>query len=382
VRLGIESVALDDALGRVLAETLTAGAPLPAFDYSAMDGYALNTDHLTPEGPWSLPLSGESRTGYPPPELERGTACRIFTGAELPAGADSVVIQEDVSRAGDLVRFSERPAKSQHVRRAGEDLRAGDVALEEGTLLGPRQLALAAALDRAALRVAQRPRVTILCTGDELRAPGSPARPASIPDSNGVAISALVRAAGGVPRIAPRAKDDPAEQTACIRDALHDSELLITVGGVSVGEHDVTRKALERAGAVLDFWKVRIKPGKPLVFGRADRTLVLGLPGNPTSAQVTFLLFGAPLLRALQGDRQPFQRLFRARLGAPLRQRPGRRGFYGVRFVEPGVVVPFENQASGAPTTIAWAEALAIVPEDSAGFAEGESVDLMLLCAT
>ncbi len=378
--LGTERVTLGEAQGRVLAEALTAGEPIPAFDYSAMDGYAVASQDFTGEGPWTLPVRGESQTGHPAPGFERRSACRIFTGAPLPTGADAVVMQENVERDGDAARFGARPSAGQHVRRAGEDLENGAEALVPGTRLGPGQLGLAAALDRGELLVARRPQVGILCTGDELRAPGSAPRPGSIPESNGIALSAMVRAAGGTPHLAPLTRDDREATLRALEQAITGNDVLLTVGGVSVGEHDLVRPALEAAGADLDFWKVAIKPGKPLVCGSVGKTRVLGLPGNPVSAQVTFALFGVPLLRALQGDRQALPRAGHAELTDPLRQKPGRRGYYRAQ-LDGARVTPLHNQASGAPTSMAWANALVIVPADSTGFDAGATVEVLPLWA-
>lgn len=378
--LGTERVTLGEAAGRVLAEPLTAAEPLPAFDYSAMDGYAVATQDFAGDGPWTLPVRGESRTGHPPPGLEQGSACRIFTGAALPLGADAVVMQENVQREGDSARFAAAPPAGQHVRRAGEDLERGAEALARGTRLGPGQLGLAAALDRGELLVTRRPQVGILCTGDELRAPGSAARAGSIPESNGITLSAMVRAAGGSPHLGPLTRDDREATLHALEDAIAGNDVLLTVGGVSVGDHDLVRPALEAAGASLDFWKVAIKPGKPLVHGSVGKARVLGLPGNPVSAQVTFALFGVPLLRTLQGDRRPRPELLRAELTHPLKQKPGRRGYYRA-VLDGGRVTPLDNQASGAPTSMAWANALAIVPADSTGFDAGTVIEVLPLWA-
>lgn len=376
--LGSERLALLPAAGRVLAERLVAPAPMPPFDYSAMDGYALDAASLSGSGPWTLPVRGESRTGGVPPVLELGAACRIFTGAELPATATTVLMQEDVERTGDTIVFSKRPPAGAHVRRRGEDLAAGSVALEPGTRLGPAQIGLVASLDRAHVLVARRPRVAILCTGDELRSPGDPPRPGSIPESNGSALGAMVLLAGGDPALLPYARDDAKTTLAAVKDAIGTSDLLLTVGGVSVGDHDLVRPALEAAGAKLDFWKVKIKPGKPLASGKAGRTRVLGLPGNPVSAMVTFALFGAPLVRKLQGDRQPVPAWRRAVLTQAVRQEPGRRAF--LRAVLDGQkVTPIDNQASGSVTSLAWANSLMVVHEDAEGLPAGAEVDVLLL---
>ena len=376
--LGSERIALGLGAGRVLAEELIAHTPLPTFDYSAMDGYAVACVGLQGGGPWALAVRGESRAGAPAPRLVLGSACRIFTGAPIPEGADAVVMQEDVTRDGETARLLERPSLGSHIRRRGEDLAEGASALARGTRLNAFRLGLAAALDRSELLVARRPRVTILCTGEELRAPGSSPTPGSIPESNGPSLAAMVVSAGGIAELAPRTGDDLATTEQAIRAAVRGADLLLTVGGVSVGEHDVVRAALANLGAELEFWKVQIKPGKPLAFGRFGETHVLGLPGNPVSAQLTFALFGMPLLRVMQGDRRPVPPRGRARLASDLSQKPGRTGFYRAVLDGDRAIIA-TNQASGSSASLAYADALVIVPAESAGFKAGESVELIRL---
>lgn len=376
--LATEQIPLETALDRVLREDVRAGAPLPPHDYSAMDGYAVDTRSFPGTGPFGLKVVRESRTGRLPPPLEPGTTCRIFTGAVIPQGANAVVMQEDVTVQGRVAQFRARPEPGDHVRRAGEDLAIGAMALESGTRLGPYQLGLCAALDRAELVVSRRPQVTVLCTGDELRPPGSPPRPGSIPDSNGIALAALARRGSAEVVRAETAPDDARETSRRIAAALDSSDVLVTVGGVSVGDHDVVRPALEAAGVTLDFYKVAIKPGKPLTVGRRGATIVLGLPGNPVSAQVTFALFGLPLLRTMTGER-PVQRSPRKlRLGAPLRQKPGRQGYYASRIAD-GVATPLSGQSSGSTTSLAHADGLVIVPANLPGYEAGAEVDVLLL---
>ncbi len=376
--LAAEVVRLDEADGRVLAEDLESNVDLPGFDYSAMDGYAVSSASFSGGGPWKFRVSIEQRAGSPASELPEGSVARIFTGAELPRGADAIVMQEEVTREGELACFSGTPAPGAHVRRRGDDLRLGALALARGTRLNPYCIGLAAALDRAQLRVARRPNVALLCTGDELREPGSAPRPGSIPDSNGPSLALLARRAGAqVTRVA-RVGDELEAVQRAIGDALRASDLLLTVGGVSVGDHDVVKSALEREGVALDFWKVKIKPGKPLAFGRAGGALVLGLPGNPVSAQITLGLFGLPLLRALQGDLRPWPSTLRARLARAIRQKPGRLGFYRAR-LEGDRAHVHENQASGAPTSMASADALVMVPEDCEELAAGSEVEALRL---
>ena len=375
-----EQVELGRALGRVLREDLLAVAPLPPFDYSAMDGYCLSCSALTGDPPFELPVAGESRTGHPCPALPEGAVLRIFTGARIPPGADSVIIQENTERIADRVRLLTRPSPGDHVRRRGEDLNAGSIGLASGTRLGPFQLGLAAALDRNRLEVSRRPRLIVLPTGDELRAPGSSGSPDEIPESNSIALAALASLAGADAEIGERLSDDVETATGAIRRAFERADVVVTVGGMSVGDHDLVRPAFERAGVTLDFWKVRIQPGKPFAFGRHGRTFVLGLPGNPVSAQVTFFLFGLPLLRAIQGDRRALPRETTVELAHPLKRKPGRLGVY--RATLDGVRATLHtNQSSGATTSLAAADALVLVPADSAECAAGSTLCALRLDA-
>jgi molybdopterin molybdotransferase len=282
-----------------------------------------------------------------------------------------------------VLQVAARPG--DHVRRRGEDLAAGAVALARGVRLSPGRVALAAALDRPHLLVARRPIVTVLCSGDELRSPGQmhpPVEPGSIPESNGYFVAAAARAAGAVVRVAPFVGDEPEAARRAAFGALRGSDVVVTVGGVSVGDRDVMRTALEAAGVVIDFWKVNIKPGKPLAVGRAGAVQVLGLPGNPASASLTFLLFGVPLLRALQGDLAPLPPRLRAVMRGTLVREPGREEFLRARLdtgAEPGelTVHVLPNQASGAVTSFAEAEALAVVPADRERVEDGSRVEVI-----
>lgn len=376
--LGTELVPVADADGRVLGADLVSELDLPGFDYSAMDGYAVLASDFGGAGPWTLSVTIEQRTGHAPLELAAGAAARIFTGAPLPRGADSVVMQEDTTREGDQVAFRTAPKRGSHVRRRGEDLARGAIALPRGSRLNPFRVGLLAALDQSHARVARRPKVALLCTGDELRDPGSAARPGSIPDSNGPSLAALARRAGAEIVGVSRTGDDLSQTREALRAALASSDVLLTVGGVSVGDHDVVKQALESEGVNLDFWKVKIKPGKPLAFGRHAAGFVLGLPGNPVSAQLTLALFGVPLLRALQADAQPVPVPIRVRLASAIRQKPGRLGFYRAR-LDGDVAHVHDNQASGAPTSMALADALVLVPEDSEGLAAGAEAQALRL---
>jgi molybdopterin molybdotransferase len=379
-RMGAERVAISEAVGRVLAEDLVAREPLPPFDNSAMDGYAIATGDLSADGPYSLEVAGESAAGSEAMWLARDAACRIFTGAPLPDRADAVLMQERVTRDGDTIRFDVRPKPGQNVRRMGEDLARDAIAMGAGMRLTAGGVALAAMLGRSDLPVSRRPVVTIVCTGDELRAAGEADRPGSIPESNSAPLAALARQAGANVRIAPIARDDAKATQRAIEQALAGTDVLLTVGGVSVGDHDVVRPALERAGVTVDFWRVAIKPGKPVAFGRGAGVSVLGLPGNPASAIVTFVLFGMPLLRAMQRDARPTPMLLRARMGATRKRSPDRLELVRAMLQLDGGQLTarvHDNQSSGAATSLASSDGLAFVPAGDDAIAASTWVDFL-----
>lgn len=386
-----ERIGIFEADGRVLAEDLIAPRPLPAFDHSSMDGYALRASDLHGEPPYELAVRTESAAGAPTPQVGAGEACRIFTGAPLPAGLDAVIMQEDVTTAERdgtrWIRFTTSPRRGAWIRRAGDDLAQGAVAVARGERLTPGSLALAASLDRGSLTVSRRPIVAVMGTGDELRSPGEAPRPSSIVESNGFFVAAAARRVGAVARLTPFVRDEEQGARDAIGSALHGCDVLVTIGGVSVGTRDVVRPALEAAGVTIDFYKVAMKPGKPLTVGRAGRTLVLGLPGNPASASLTFLLFGVPVLRALQGERAVLPRRRRLRVEGTLARSPGRIEFARARLHQQGAQEWAEllpNQASGAVTSFARAEALAVLESERGDYAGGELLDVIaiadLLC--
>jgi molybdopterin molybdotransferase len=332
-------------------------------------------------------VRGESRTGSVPDALEPNTVMRIFTGAAIPAGADAVIMQEHVTRDADIAALGARPRVGQNLRRRGDDLAAGSIAIASGTRIRPAHLALAAAVDRAELSVSKRPVVSILATGDELRRPGTDPVVGTIPESNTFALRAMARRAGAHTRAHPYVREDRAAAERAFATALDESDVLVTIGGVSVGDHDLVRPALEAVGVQLDFWRVAIKPGKPLAIGRFPRSgrrdaIVVGLPGNPASAMVTFALFGVALLRAMQGDARRFPTFARARMTRAHAHDPGRLEF--VRGVmsqadEGFTVTTLGNQASGAVTTMAHSDVLVCIPEHASGVGAGDEVDVLLL---
>ncbi len=374
---GTERVAVHDAAGRVLAIDLIADVPLPRFDHSAMDGYAIALDDLAGAGPWRLVVDGVSAAGRRGAPLAPNTACRIFTGAPLPDRATSVVMQEHVRLDDGGVVFAARPRVGEHIRRAGEDATVGSVLLPRGTRLGAGPIALAAMLGRHELEVTRRPRVTILCTGDELRSEGVNVDDATIPESNSAPLAVLAAQAGASVRIAPIARDDADGTVRAIEQALDGTDLLLTVGGVSVGDLDVVRPALERAGATIEFWRVAIKPGKPLAVGHTATARVLGLPGNPSSAIVTFCLFGMPLLRVMQADARPIAAPLVARLTNGRERSHDRLELARVTLDANDDEVRatiLTNQASGAATTLAMADGLAFIPMGDGTIEAGAAV--------
>lgn len=381
---GVERVDCALAVGRVLAADVLAPSAVPAFDRSTMDGYAVRSADLA-GAPCALPVVGESAAGgaWPVP-LAAGSTARIFTGAPLPGGADAVVMQEEVTRDGDRARFTRPVTPGTSVHRVGSDLRAGAVTLAAGTRLTPFHVPALVGVEAMRVSVARRPVVSIVLTGDELRDAGTPARPGRIVDVLGPSLAALVTSCGGLARVEPPVGDDRDAVRATVRRALRGADVVLTVGGVSVGDRDVVRESLEAEGVALDFWRVAIKPGKPLCLGRSrEGVRVLGLPGNPSSALLTFVLFGAPLLRALQGDRQPTGPRCAATLGAPLSRAPGRKEFVRVR-LDWGAgplptATPLGNQQSGAFTSFAWADALAEVEAEVTRLDAGATVRCLRL---
>jgi molybdopterin molybdotransferase len=380
--LGAEDVGLEAALGRVLAEDLVAPRPLPPFTHSAMDGWAVAAGSLAGAPPFTLPVAGESRAGRAAPALVPGHACRIFTGAPLPSGADAVVLQEDTRRDGERLIIGERPRAGDNVRRAGSDLAQGALALPRGTRLGPAEIGVAASLDRARIAVARRPTVTVVATGDELRAPGSGGDAASIPESNSFVVAAAASRVGATTRIAPACADDAATTAATLAQALAASDLCVTIGGASVGDHDLVRPALEGLGATIAFWGVAIKPGKPVGLARLGSARALCLPGNPASATLVFLLFGVPLLRALQGDARPLAPRARLPVAGNLTRRPGREEYVRARIeIRDGEAwaVLGPTQSSGAVTSFAAADALVVVAADRPAIEHGERLPVLRL---
>jgi molybdopterin molybdotransferase len=381
--LAAETVALEDADGRVLAEDLVARRTQPPFDASAMDGYAVRAGDLGAGARLSVIGTSAAGHGFAGTVGPR-QAVRIFTGAPVPDGADTILIQENASRDGDVLVAAGPEPKGRFVRPAGLDFRAGDVVLSAGRRLGMREIGLAAATNNATVPVRRRPVVAILATGDELVAPGSPVGPDQIVASNGLALAALVRSAGGRAVDLGIAPDDLAVLRARIRAGIEaGADVVCLLGGASVGDHDLTRPALEAEGLALDFWKIAMRPGKPLMFGRIGGLRAIGLPGNPVSSLVCGLLFVAPLVRCLAGESEVLPAQEPARLGHALPANDQRQDYLRASLSRDDsgelVASPFPVQDSSMMSVIARADALVIRPPHAPAAAAGDTVSIIRL---
>jgi molybdopterin molybdotransferase len=382
--LGTESVALGEARARVLGEPIVSAREIPPWDNSSMDGYAVrarDTDGASAARPVALEVVGEVTAGRVVGRaLGGGEAYRILTGAPLPPGSDAVVPQEDVHRDGTRITIRKPVELGAFVRPRGEDIRPGDRILEPGTVLRPAALGVLAALGRARVTVHRRPTVAILSTGDELVDPEAPLGPGQIPDSNTYTISGLATEAGALPMSLGIARDRPEELIERLRAGLQ-ADVLVSSAGVSVGDRDFVREAVEALGARLDFWQVNMRPGKPLTFARIGKCLFFGLPGNPVSSMVTFELFVRPALRRLGGHRVLGRPRVRARALEPI-DNPGSRPGYLRVHLEPGLgqlgARPTGQQGSAILRSMLLADGLAVVPGDTK-IAKGGEVDVILL---
>jgi len=379
--LPAERVPFGAALGRALAEALVSERALPPFDNAQMDGYALRAADARRAGA-RLPVAFVSAAGASQlPPLPAGACARIYTGAPLPEGADAVEMQEEVDREGEVARFRRPAAAGRFVRRAGHDVAPGAAPLPAGAAVDAGAVGLAAALGRTELLVHRRPRVAILATGDELvpvyRAPG----PGQIADSNSHMLAAAAQEAGAEPFLLPLAGDSrPAIRRAV--SAARGADLLVTTGGVSVGDRDLTRAVLESMGTKLAFWKVAMRPGKPVAFGRWGRTGVFGLPGNPVSALVTFELFVRPAIRLLAGLQGPSRPELPARLGVAFEKDPSLTYYVRARArLEGGALWadPLPTQSSGALTSATGFDALAVLPPGRSRLPRGGRIAVVLL---
>jgi molybdopterin molybdotransferase len=377
-----ELVAIDAAHRRTLAQPLAALLTQPPFDASAMDGYAVRAADVA-KLPATLAVIGEAAAGHPfSGSAGAGQAVRIFTGAPLPAGTDAVVIQEDTARDGAKVTVREGRIDKGHVRHRGFDFREGETLLAAGRRIGPREVALAAAMGHGTLPVRRRPRVAILSTGDELVAPGERPGPGQIVSSNHLGVAALAEAAGAETSLLGIARDTREDLDAHFAKA-QDADIIVTIGGASVGDHDLVAPVLEARGMALNFWNIAMRPGKPLMFGRLGRARVLGLPGNPVSSLICTRLFLVPLVRALLGAPAADAGAVQARAGVSL-EANGPRQHYMRATSTPGsdglaVVTPVRSQDSSLLAPLAEADCLLVRPMHAPALSAGSLVPILPL---
>ena len=375
-----EIVSVADATGRVLAVPPAARLTQPPSDLSAMDGYAVRAADV-PAAPTTLKLVGQAPAGGSYDHaLKPGETVRIFTGGPLPMGADAIVIQEDTKADGEKIAVLEAPRPGRHVRKAGLDFASGDTPLNAGRTLTTRDVALAAAMNHPWLSVHRKPRVAILSTGDELVMPGEPVGRNQIVSSSGIAVAALVRGWGGEPMLFDIARDDAALiQSRIAAGAQHD--LLITLGGASVGDHDLVQDALKAQGFAMDFWKIAMRPGKPLMFAAKDRARVLGLPGNPVSTMVCALLFMKPAMDRMLGQPGELVGTVPARLAVDLKMNDQREDYVRSTLSRGAdgslTVTPHPVQDSSMLSVLAASSAFLVRPAHDPARKAGETVQVV-----
>jgi molybdopterin molybdotransferase len=374
-----EIVPLADAYGRVLAQDLRAGRDQPPFTASAMDGFAVRAQDLATL-PARLRVIGAAPAGRQfEGAVGPGEAVRIFTGAPVPEGADTIVIQENARLAGAIVTIETAAAPHRHMRPAGFDFRRGEAVLAAASVLSPRAIGLAAAMNCASVPVRRRPLVAILATGDELVPPGATPRPDQIVSSNSHAVAAIVQRFGGLPRDLGIVGDDLDAMEQAIAGAAA-ADILVTIGGASVGEHDLVRAALQRRGISLGFWQIALRPGKPLMFALSGEQRIVGLPGNPVSAVLCTRLFLKPLIAGLLGL-PTAETMLKARLETPLPANDHRQEYLRATLTRlpdgTMTTAPFPQQDSAMQRTLHAAQALVIRPPHAPPAAPGDIVDIL-----
>jgi len=383
--LGTENVKLEHALGRVLAEAVSANRDIPPCDVSAMDGYAVRSEDIV-EFPAILEIIEDIKAGdMPTRTVQVGQCARIMTGAPMPEGADAVIRVEDTQALSENSAQINRAVKAGNdVRALGESMRNGEVVLTAGTEITPGVIGVLATVKCAQVQVYRRPRVAILSTGNELEDMDEPVDPNKIPNSNSYALMAQVQALGIEPALLGIARDDPAELAEYLQRGLKFDVLLVS-GGTSVGMHDYVRPTIEALGVQMHFWRVAMKPGHPVAFGSTAGAFVFGLPGNPVSSMVCFEQLVAPALRRMMGHARTYRRTISARLTHDVKHQAGRTEFIRVTLSnESGryTASATGSQGSGMLLSMARADGLLVVPFDSNGLAAGEQVTVQLLDGT
>lgn len=363
-QLSSETVGLENALGRFLAEDIVSRRTQPPFDISAMDGYAVRSQDAK-DAPFTLTQIGEVPAGGAfHDEIPSGKTVRIFTGGRVPADTDCVIMQEQTTVSGDQITFSEAKEAGNNIRGAGGDFREGDLGLKAGKRLNPQDISLLAAMDIPWFQVARKPRIAILATGDELVRPGEPVGPNQILSSNNYGVGAMVRAWGGEPLDLGIAKDTEQDLRLALQGA-KGVDALVTLGGASVGDHDLVQKVLTTDGFELNFWKIAMKPGKPLIFGNWDGMPVIGVPGNPVSALVCTILYLKPALFAMQGHTTPTEanRTIPVTLGQSVAANGPRQDHMRARLESIGgtlTAYPFSSQDSARLSVLSSADCLIV----------------------
>ncbi|OUS17930.1 molybdopterin molybdenumtransferase MoeA [Rhodospirillales bacterium 47_12_T64] len=380
--LAPETVSLHDALGRVLAKDIKARLTQPPTDVSAMDGYAVRSSDIT-KVPVQLIVLGEAPAGGSFDQaLKAGEAVRIFTGGPVPQGADCIVIQENTDLEAGRVTVKQTESTGRYIRPAGLDFKEGQIGLEKGTVLTARDLALAAAMNHPWLEVYRKPRVAILATGNEVVLPGETPGPNQIVSSNTTALMSFVRECGGEPISLGIAPDDSEALSAMAKGA-EGADLLLTTGGASVGDHDLVRSVLGEQGLEIDFWRIAMRPGKPLIFGKLGNTPMIGLPGNPVSTLVCAYIFARPALWKMTGQDPHSQRIERAILASNLNENDKRQDYLRAELTtnEKGqlLATPFTRQDSAMLNLLRKADCLLIRPPFAPAITEGSEVQIIRL---
>ncbi|MCG8382701.1 MAG: molybdopterin molybdotransferase MoeA [Gammaproteobacteria bacterium] len=372
-----EEVNLPAALKRILAAPVTSTVNIPPWDNSAMDGYAIATQDLTLKGETRLPVSQHIPAGHVGLPLASGTAARIFTGAPIPKGVDAVVIQEQCQREGELVRFSVNVQPGDNIRRLGEAVKQGQEVLSKGLFVQPQHVGMAASVGVRTLSVVRRPKVAIFSTGDELVQPGQVLGEGAIYDSNRPTLEALLEAAGCEVLDFGHAVDDVDTITDLLGRASQVADLIISSGGVSVGEEDHVKPAVEKLGTLL-LWKIAIKPGKPLAYGTVKGTPFFGVPGNPVALFVTFAVFIRPYILKMLSAQCIATPSYPLPLGFAWKNKGQRQEFVRVQCVTNAdgkrYLMNYPNQSSGVLTSVVWADGLAVIPKDSV-LSEGDTAE-------
>ena len=382
---GVEKVSLDQALGRVLTEDVVSRINNPPLDNSAMDGYALiakDIESATPENPVKLEMVEEIAAGYTAKgTLKPGQTMRIMTGAPIPPGADAVLMQEDTQKDGDSILCLDRADVEENIRRAGEDIKIGESVLKKGTTLSPAHIGMLAVIGRSQIAVGQRPTVAILSTGDEILELDETPEGPQIFNSNGHMLAAQIKSAGGIPVYLGIAKDTEEDLMEKFAWALK-ADIVVSSGGVSVGDYDLVKSTLQKMGQEMLFWKVAMKPGKPLAFGRIGKTPIFGLPGNPVSSFVSFEQFVRPSLRKVLGCSDLSHKTVQAKLTRTIHKKPGRLHFLSsiVSWADGEyTVTPAGEQGSGILKSAANANGLLIFPLEAEEIKQGQEVAVQLL---